>query len=160
MVQLETVTIPIMRPKSNSTLGSNSSSSLTNLTSINSAINYGKVKYFKTPEMIGLKKLNRNPLGILQKKMSMGEIGANSLLGLPPVEKMAAGRESNLANIDKGNGPSLAKSLSAEIDMKLFYLDLINEMQEKYLQTKSKLTDAEKRLQLCLLYTSPSPRDS
>ena len=32
--------------------------------------------------------------------------------------------------------------------MKLFYLDLINEMQEKYLQTKSKLIDTEKRLQL------------
>ena len=103
MVQLETVTIPIMRPKSNSTLGSNSSSSLTNLTSINAAINYGKVKYFKTPEMIGLKKLNRNPRDIiLQKKASMGEIGAKSLLGLPPVENMmvrvAAGadRESNV----------------------------------------------------------------
>ena len=78
----------------------------------------------------------------------MGEIGTKSLLGLPPVEKMAAGIESYLASTDKGNGPSLAKSLSAEIDMKLFYLDLINEMQEKYLQTKSKLTDAEKQLQL------------
>ena len=65
VLQLETVAIPIMRPKSNSTLGSNSSSSLTNLTSINAAINYGKVKYFKTPEMIGLKKLNRNPRDII-----------------------------------------------------------------------------------------------
>ena len=71
----------------------------------------------------------------------MGEIGANSLLGLPPVEKMAASREPNVVSTDKGNVPSLAKSLSAEIDMKLFYLDLINEMEQK-------LNDSEKRLQL------------
>ena len=107
-------------------------------------------KVFKSPEIpFGLKRLERNPRDILEKKIGMtgknakSDSKCNVFPGLPNVEKhfkknictfvdekQKVPRKSFGQSFEKKQ-KTFVKTISAEIDMKLFYLDLVHQLQEK-----------------------------